>query len=310
MCLFCPSLIDGSSYAAIILLKTSIHCRSDANRTQKESDMQKSFATFSAPFLLSFLAACGTYVPSVRDWPNEDNEQQMIGQIVRAVRCQLAESITGVIATDHDQAKSRTNGRRYTDAFDNWGMEANITVSATEKTGLGPSAILAPGNLASSIFTVSGSIGVSSEAEKSYALNTFYTMRQLYKNECIVKTTEKFGSPLVATDLGINALLESRLLAIRTGGASPLDEPGRQNVLSETVQFTVDTSGSLNPSWKLPRAIVNPGGNLFTTSRNRIHKLIITFGPLDRDRGGKSLIPIAEQTHIFAIAPRPAFYFR
>lgn len=267
-------------------------------------------ANASSLIILHLLTGCGTYVPSVRDWPNENNEDEMIGQIVRAVRCQLAESITGVIANDQIQAESRPNRRRYTDAFDNWGMEANISITATEKSGVGPSALLAPDTLTLSAFTIGTSVGLSSEAEKTYTMNTFYTMRQLYKNECIVKSTERFGSPLVATDLGVTALLEGRLLAIRTGGASPLDEPGRQNVLSETVQFTVDTNAGLNPSWKLPRANVNPGGNFFTTSRNRIHKLIITFGPLDRDRGGRSLIPIAEQTHIYAIAPRSAIYLR
>lgn len=200
--------------------------------------------------------------------------------------------------------------KRYTDVFDNWGMEANITITATEKSRFSPSSILAPTTLAAAAFTAGNSLNYSTEAEKTYSLNTFYTMRQLYKNECIAKTTSKYGSPLVATDLGINALLEGRLLAIRTAGASPLDEPGRQNVLSQTIQFTVDTNGTFNPSWKLPRASVNSDGNLFTTGRNRIHKLIITFGPLDRDRGGQSLIPIAEQSHIFAIAPRPIPYIR
>lgn len=269
--------------------------------------MRRSSTVILAFWGLLGLPGCGTVVPSLRDWPANSgpDESRMIGQIVRAVRCQLGASIDEVVQNDHDLAKERPNRKRYSDVFDTWGAEANITITVTDKTGLNPSTLLAPPSPPSSIFTLGAGLDASAEAVKSVKLNTFYTMRQLHRRPCpVVAAESKMGSPLVATDLEITSLLEGRLHAIRAGDASPLDEPGRANVLSHTVRFTVNTGVNVTPSWKLPHATINPGGPVFSTSRDRIHELVITFGPLDRDRGGMSLIPIAEQTHINTIAPR------
>jgi len=227
----------------------------------------------------------------------------MIGQVVKAVRCQLGASITETILNDWDQAQDRISKKRYTDVFDNWGAEANVSIAITDKTGLSPSALITPPSSPTSLFTLGTGVSATSESYRNVKFNTFYNVRELFNRPCPIDN-QRLGSPLVATDLKITPLLEGRLLAMRTGEASSLDEPGRTNVLSTTIRFTVDTSLNLNPSWKLIQANVNSSGNLFTTSRNRIHELIITFGPLDRNRGGRSLIPIAEQTHIFAIAQR------
>lgn len=269
--------------------------------------MRKTLIALLSCALAFNLASCGTFVPPLTDFPDPTaatesaSESRMIGQIVRAVRCQLGASITATILNDWRLAEDRLSKKRYSDAFDNWGAEANITITITDKTGLSPSTLLTPPTLSSPIFNFAAGIDASSEAYRSVKFNTFYTMRELFNRPCPVDD-RKFGSPLVATDLRITPLLEGRLLAIRTGEASPLDEPGRTNVLSHSVRFTVDTSAGANPSWKFIDVAVNPSGNLFTTSRNRIHELIITFGPLDRNRGGKSLILIAEQTHIYAIS--------
>lgn len=255
------------------------------------------------------LAGCGTFVPPLVDFPQSSSatesaaEARLIADVVRAVRCQLGASITNVILTDWELAKDRPNRRRYSDAFDNWGVEAAITITITDKTGLSPSVLATPASPPTSVFTLAAGFGASSESYRSVKFNTFYTMRQLFNRPCPVDVN-KGASPLVATNLKITPLLEGRLLAIRVAEASPLDEAGRTNVLSHAVRFTVNTSADLNPAWKLADASVNPSGNLLSTSRDRIHDLLITFGPLDRDRGGRSLIEIAEQTHIFAIAQR------
>ena len=73
---------------------------------------------------------------------------------------------------------------------------------------------------------------------------------------------------------------------------------GKQNVLSHEVTFEVISSGNITPAWKLVRANFNQSGSFFTTSRDRKHDLIITFGPLDTSQSGTFLVPIAEQTHI------------
>lgn len=276
--------------------------------------MKRVLAIVLCGSVISSLGGCGTFVPPLTEGLDQSSatetaaESRMIGQIARAVRCQLGASITATILNDWSLAEDRPGKKRYTDAFDKWGAEANITITVTDKTGLSPSTLVTPPNPAS-IFTFGAGLDASSESYRSVKFNTFYTVRELFNRPCPIDD-QRLGSPLVATDLKITPLLAGRLLAIRTGEASPLDEPGRANVLSHSVRFTVDTSLDLNPSWKLVPASVNPSGNLFTTSRNRAHELIVTFGPLDRDRGGRSLIPIAEQTHIFAIAQRDLQLFR
>ena len=53
-------------------------------------------------------------------------------------------------------------------------------------------------------------------------------------------------------------------------------------VISHEVRFLVTTTGQLSPAWKLSRVLsVNPAGTLFSTSRDRTHDLIVTFGPTD-----------------------------
>jgi hypothetical protein len=53
----------------------------------------------------------------------------------------------------------------------------------------------------------------------------------------------------------------------------------KQNVLSHEVRFEIVSSGGITPSWKLVRATIDPSGTLFSTSRDRTHDLILTFGP-------------------------------
>jgi hypothetical protein len=110
------------------------------------------------------------------------------------------------------------------------------------------------------------------------------------------------GSFLIRNDLKIGELIDSRTLPASTGIASTPNgantSSGDKNVLSQEITFEVVTSGDLTPTWILARATVNATGNFFSTGRDRTHDLIVTFGPLDKAQGGRSLIAIAEQSHL------------
>lgn len=130
-------------------------------------------------------------------------------------------------------------------------------------------------------------------------MNFFFTVRELYLKAgetCEFERDPRKGSLLVTSDLKIASLLTSQITAIATQQVSSPD-PGRQNVLSHQITFQVVSAGDLNLGWTLVRANINPNGPLFSTTRDRTHDLLITFGPLDEAQRGQSLIAIAEQSH-------------
>jgi hypothetical protein len=113
---------------------------------------------------------------------------------------------------------------------------------------------------------------------------------------CDASGEDPSGSFLIRNDLKIAELLDLRIAPAATGNATTPDG-GDKNVLSHEITFEVVTSGGLTPTWLLTRATINGSGSFLSGSRDRTHDLVITFGPLDKPRGGKSLIAIAEQSH-------------
>jgi len=113
---------------------------------------------------------------------------------------------------------------------------------------------------------------------------------------CDASGADPSGSLLIRNDLKIGELLDARLLPAVAGNASTPDNRD-ENVLSHQITFEVVSSGGITPTWQLTRATINGAGTLLSSNRDRTHDLVITFGPLDKPRGGKSLIAIAEQSH-------------
>lgn len=258
---------------------------------------------------------CGTYIPSTRDWPDNDDlaESDMIATIARSVGCELSYTITRIVTEDRRAAPERRTGRTYTDFLEEWGVQVALNLTIYERTGLNPTVLLTPPSIPSSVFTMFGGINASTEASRLQKINFFYTVSELYKpaffrdgigrEACRDPRGNKEGSPLVDSDLRLFSLLEGRLGATMLGFVgSPATAPllgGEKNVLSQTVSFKVLTSGQLNPAWKLVRASVNTSGTLVSTGRDRTHELVFTFGPLDKSvRGRRTLTPFAQQTHL------------
>jgi hypothetical protein len=203
------------------------------------------------------------------------------------------------VLDDLEKAKQRASGRAYSTFLDQWGAEVALSLTVIEKSTVNPTALLTPSGTPSLTFSAALGVSASSQATRIEKMNTFYTVRELFRPDqpkCI-PSGEKHGSPLVESDLKLWTLLEGRIGSTVLGYAGA-PEPGQKNVLSHTVSFQVVTGGSTTPSWKLVRATVNPSGNFFSTTRDRTHEIIITFGPTDKARGGRSLIAIAEQTHL------------
>uniref|UniRef100_Q07TC3 Lipoprotein n=1 Tax=Rhodopseudomonas palustris (strain BisA53) TaxID=316055 RepID=Q07TC3_RHOP5 len=258
----------------------------------------KTAALFS---LLCSLGGCGTYVPSLGDWPNNSygDSVAMINSIVHSVRCELRQAVTQVVGTDVAASRLRRSRRAYADFLDNWGAQVVFTFTIVEKSTVNPNAVWAPPSPATAVFTLAGGVTASAEATRVEKLNFFYTVRELYLRDG--ETCEPSGlyansSFLIKNDLKIAELLESRMLPIVTGNASA---PGSSdsNAITHQVSFEVISSGGITPTWKLTRATINGSESFLSASRGRTHDMIVTFGPIDKPRGGKSLIAIAEQSH-------------
>src|SRR5262249_49398439 len=139
-----------------------------------------------------------------------------------------------------------------------------------------------------------------------------YLIRNLYGNgeycnkSDILSSDAAIGSLLIESDLKLKDWLAPIVLAHGTG-VTPITKPASttnpdtKNAFAHEGEFEIVTSGNITPSWKLVHATINQGGSLFSTSRDRKHDLLITFGPNARntDSAGQttnSLAPVAAGT--------------
>ena len=252
-------------------------------------------------FLLLFgLGGCGTYVPDLRDWPRNSyaDSVAMVHAIVRSVECELKNAVTTIVNKDVAAARSRASHRTYVDFLNDWGAEVAFTFTIVEKTAINPTAVWMPPSPPSAIFTLGVDAAASAEATRVEKLNFFYAVKDLYLRKgqvCDASGEDPSGSFLIKNDLKIAELLDLRITPVVTGNATA--PSGDKNVLSHQITFQVVTSAGLMPTLQLTRATINGTGTFLSGSRDRTHDLVITLGPLDKPRGGKSLIAIAEQSH-------------
>jgi hypothetical protein len=283
-----------------------------SNSTQgSATSMRHTRRLFAAACCLS-QAACGTYIPSERDWPksgpNEVNDMNSV--LAHSILCELSYAVTLAIENDRNLAPGRRNHRAYTSFLDHWGVEVATDLTASENSTANPSGLWAPVSPMSAIFTLGGSIsgGATSSNENKY--NVFYPIAALYKPKLFHLNSEarpcrdprgnKEGSPLVDIDLQILPLLESRIQIVELGIA---DDPtsnatiaGEKNVLTQTVSIKESVSGDITPTWKFTTGSINPSGKFFSGGRDRTHQIVFTFGPLANDK--QSLTPMAEAFHL------------
>lgn len=260
----------------------------------------------------STLAACGTYIPSQRDWPKDSSREveDMNATLVRSIVCELSYAVTLAIKNDLKQAAGRRSHRAYSSFLADWGVEVATDLTVTENATISPSGLWAPVSPLSSVFTLGGSISGGAVSTNDNKYNVFYPISALYKPNMFHLNSEarpcrdprgnQEGSPLVDIDLKILPLLESRIQIVQLSFADAPSKKetiaGEKNVLTQTVSIKETVAGDITPTWKLTTGSINPSGKLFSAGRERTHQVVFTFGQLAP--GGRSLSFLAETTHL------------
>lgn len=258
------------------------------------------------------LAACGTYIPSQRDWPLDSDREvnDMNSVLVRSIVCELSYAVTQAIRNDLSLAPKRRSGRVYSSFLADWGVEVATDLTVTENGTVNPTGLWTPVSPLTTVFTLAGSISGGAVSTNENKYNVFYPLSALYKPKlfppdsdvrpCRDPRGNKEGSPLVDIDLRILPLLESRIQLVELHLAeAPMEKEiiaGEKNVLTQTVSIKLTVSGNITPTWKLTTGTINPTGNFLNAGRERTHQVVFTFGQLGP--GGKSLSFLAEQTHL------------
>ncbi|SEH87176.1 hypothetical protein [Tardiphaga sp. OK245] len=266
----------------------------------------------TALLLTMVTAGCGTFIPSQRDWPNDDTTDvaNMNTYLAASVICELSYAVTIAIEKDRGSAKLRPNGRAYSSYLNDWGVEVSTDLTASESSTVNPSGSWSPFLAPAALASISGGFSVGATSSNEDNNNVFYPLSALYKpayftvgtqeRPCRKLSGDKQGSPLVDIDLKILPLLISRMQTVELGIT---DEPkkketitGQKNVLTKTVSIKETFSGGVNPTWAFTTGSINSTGTLFSGSRERTHQIVFTFGELADSRQG--LKPLPELTHI------------
>ena len=237
------------------------------------------------------LSACGTYIPSQRDWPNGSvtNVENMNAVLAHSIICELSYAVTLTVLNDVETAPHRRSRSTHADFLANWGVEVATDLTVLEKSAINPAAIWTP----NAIFSLAGGFAAGAEASNDNQYNVFYPLSALYKpnffhtgsddRPCRDPNGNKEGSPLVDIDLQILPLLETRVLLVNLNFA---DAPGKvtvegeKNVLTQTVSIKETLSGDVTPKWTFTNVTVNSQSPFLNAERDRTHQIVFTFGPL------------------------------
>lgn len=161
-------------------------------------------------FTAAALGGCGTFVPNLQEFPGAPGDaERLVHAIVHSVHCELKDAVTYVIDADKDLA--RANGARTAEWFDNWGMQAALTLTVAEKTEVNPTGTWTS-NPITLFFTLGGGVDASSEATRIDTLNFYYTVRALYAEPPCnpnAASPHPVGSLLIQSDLKLREWLLS-----------------------------------------------------------------------------------------------------
>jgi hypothetical protein len=249
------------------------------------------------------LGGCGTYVPEIQDFPaTRAQGSLLVNAIVTSVHCEVANAIKYVI--DQDRRAAALNGKPSAAWLNQWGAQITLTLTTEEKSTLNPTAVWTPPSPLTSIFTLAGTATMSADATRTETLNFYHTVPELYRRApCAtgVQPPIPATSLLIQSDLKLRDWLVAQVVPVGTG---EVDQPVSssnafgQKVLTHEVKFEVATTGGLNPAWILTTATIGQNGTLLTGSRDRIHDLLITLGPIDPSQKNGGLILAAANTHL------------
>jgi hypothetical protein len=249
------------------------------------------------------VSGCGTYVPEIQDFPaTRDQGSLLVNAIVTSVHCEVANAIKYVI--DQDRRATALNGKSSAAWLNQWGAQITLTLTTEEKSTLNPTAVWTPASPLTSIFTLAGTATASADATRTETLNFYNTVPELYRRApCATGVQPQMPgtSLLIQSDLKLRDWLVAQVLPVGTGEINqPVSSSNvfGQKVLTHEVKFEVITSGGLNPAWILTTATIGQNGALLTGSRDRIHDLLITLGPVDLNQKNGGLILAAANTHL------------
>lgn len=232
------------------------------------------FASLAAGILL--LGGCGTYVPNIQEFPGDTVDGQLFVQkIVQNINCEITDAVRYVVEQD------KKLPRRTAAWFEDWGVQTTLTLTMDEKGSVNPVVNWMPPSPASAIFNLAGAGTVSSAANRIDKLNSYNSVKQFLKNQCVQRPE---GAWMLSSDLKLREWIVYAIMANNTGEISiPASTAGpfKANVISHQVKFIVSSTGSVTPGWKLSRVAINQTGTFLSASRDRTHDLTITLGPMD-----------------------------
>jgi hypothetical protein len=250
----------------------------------------KAFAVFTIA-LLPMLGGCGTYVPSIQEIGDDTNGLLLVQAIIESIHCELRNSVTQIYWDDQTVKKRR--GTRVAEYFDKWGAQVQLQLTVEETTRLNPSASWMP----NALFSLGGTATLSADATRINKITYFYRVSELRQHGgCQTgapDTPHPPGSLLIQSNLKLYNWLSTLMLGTAAGDISTIS---KQNSLTHEVKFEVVSTGTLAPAWVLSRVFsVNQSNPLFSTTRDRTHDLLVTFGPIDETQI-QTLAPTAQNT--------------
>lgn len=239
------------------------------------------------------MAGCGMHVPNIQEVGDDADGMLLVKAIVESINCELRQAIYTV--KENEKKAASLSRRKPVSFLDGWGVQASLTLQIEEKGTLSPTLV---GFIGNPIFSIAGGGTVSSGATRIDKLNFYHTVKDLYDTgPCGVRQPSTArGSYFIDSNLKIEEWLATQVLLVGTRETTVPVKPSsvfKQNAMSHEVKFEVLTSGSVTPTWRLARLNINPSGTFFSASRNRIHALILTFGPVDPSQAD-SLSPTAQ----------------
>lgn len=247
------------------------------------------------------LGGCGTTVPDLQEPPaTPGGGPLLVRAITESIFCELRNSVVHTIEQDSEAARLN-NGVRTARWFDDWGVQVALTLTVEERSSVNASGTWINPLVAPSTFSLASGLGGSVGATRTDKMNYFFTVRELYDTPYCPAgdhSSAPPGSLLITSDLKLRDWLASQVIAAGTGTVSvPASAGGTaRNALSHEVRFELLSSGNVTPSWRIAEAVVNPSSPFFSTSRNRVHDLILTFGPVDK--GTRYLSASAASTYL------------
>ena len=245
------------------------------------------------------LTGCGTYVPEIQElsWDQADG-QLLIRAIVGSIHCEIRDAVTYVINQD---VKNATEFRQPLQAgwLYGWGAQIAITLTVDEQSTVAP----AGSWFGPPAFLLGLGANLSSTATRINSLNYYFTVKDIYSRSNGVPCSQEernniyhlpVGSLLIRSDLKLKEWLLSVVLGLGTGEFEfTKSSKTAKNAFSHEVKFVVLTNANTIPVWTLANAKINP---LLSTSRNRTHDLLITFG--ENDPITNSLTPPAANANL------------